>query len=231
MLSHPFYSSDVTSFYRRVILRRNIGTRHSKKFLYFCRPFLTLFLVLTLVLVLFRKTFSDSVTRLFLQSFLTFQKSSDILLREIKSCSELLVVNMDAGVSASSASGISTGSFNAFIPRSLIRPIQSPALTSSAAPFKSRFLPKHQKPESDRSSASPDRSISSARPGNSFNLGNVQQRSFCIFRRRLWRLVGSCGSQFLFPMIRFKLGQIDLKNRIIRSSIHFQFYWWAYFKE
>lgn len=32
--------------------------------------------------------------------------------------------------------------------------------------FKSRFLPKHQKSEQDRESVSPDRSISSARPGN-----------------------------------------------------------------
>ena len=82
------------------------------------------------------------------------------------------VVVMDAAVSSS---GLSNGSSYQFIPRSLVRPIQ-PTAAPMSTPFKSRFLAKHQKSDPDRASASPDRSISSARPGNTFSLTNYPPR-------------------------------------------------------
>jgi len=63
-----------------------------------------------------------------------------------------------------------------FFPKSLIAqttlsPIRRPVPSQNPG-FKSRFLPKHQKSEQERGSVSPDRSISSARPGNPSSLVN-----------------------------------------------------------
>ena len=74
------------------------------------------------------------------------------------------------------SSGLPTGG-HAFIPRAMMRPIPTASAPPSSTAFKSRFLPKHQKStDLDRSSVSPDRSISAARPGNTYSLSKFQAR-------------------------------------------------------
>ena len=93
----------------------------------------------------------------------------------------IMEANGHLSASFQSSSGFQTGG-HAFIPRSLIRPVPMASAPPASATFKSRFLPKHQKSfESDRASASPDRSISAARPGAgaaSFGLTKFQPRSW-----------------------------------------------------